>query len=121
MPRLGYYKDQCKYCRAARESQRECGILTPELQFEWDENKAIKNVEKHRVSFEEAATVFDDLMFVTFVDEEHSVDEERYITIGLSSRGQLLILAHTDREGQIRIISARKVTKKEELYYAEAE
>ena len=95
--------------------------MTTELQFEWDENKAIKNVEKHRVSFQEAATVFNDLMFITFVDEEHSVDEERYITTGLSSRGRLLMLAHTDREGQIRIISARKATKKEEQYYAEAE
>ncbi len=95
--------------------------MTTDFQFEWDENKATRNIEKHRVSFEEAATVFDDLMFITFVDEEHSVDEERYITIGLSSRGRLLLLAHTDREGQIRIIGARKATKKEERYYAEAE
>lgn len=95
--------------------------MTTELQFEWDANKAIKNIEKHQVSFEEAATVFDDPLFITFVDEEHSVDEERYITIGLSSRGRLLMLAHTDREGQIRIISARKTTRREEQYYAEAE
>lgn len=65
--------------------------------------------------------MFDDPMFITFVDEEHSVDEERYITIGLSSHGRLLMLAHTNREGQIRIISARKATKKEEQYYAEVE
>ena len=95
--------------------------MTAELQFEWDSNKAVKNVEKHRVSFEEAATVFGDPMFITFIDEEHSVDEERYITIGLSSRGRLLMLAHTDREGRIRIISARKAAKKEEQFYAEAE
>jgi len=91
------------------------------LQFEWDETKATKNIEKHRVSFDEAATVFDDPMFITFVDEEHSVDEERYITIGLSKQGRLLMVAHTDREGRIRIISARKATKIEEHFYAEAE
>ena len=95
--------------------------MTTELQFEWDPNKAAKNVEKHQVSFEEAATVFDDPMFITFIDEEHSVDEERYITTGLSNRGRLLLVAHTDREGRIRIISARKATKKERRFYAEAE
>ena len=92
-----------------------------ELAFEWDSDKATRNAKKHRVSFEEASTVFDDPMFITFIDEEHSVDEERYITIGLSNRGQLLIVAHTNRQGRIRIISARKATKKEERFYAEAE
>jgi uncharacterized DUF497 family protein len=85
--------------------------LTAELGFEWDSDKASKNVEKHHVSFEEAATVFDD---------EHSIDEERYITIGLSSHGRLLMLAHADRKDHIRIISARRATKKEEQFYAEA-
>ncbi len=60
-------------------------------------------------------------MFITVIDEEHSVDEERYITIGLSQRGRLLLVAHTDRAGRIRIISARKATKREEQFYAEAE
>ena len=91
------------------------------LQFEWDPNKATRNVEKHQVSFEEAATEFDDLLFITVIDEEHSVEEERYITIGLSQRGRLLLVAHTDRAGQIRIISARKATKREEKFYAEAD
>lgn len=95
--------------------------MATELQFEWDSNKAIKNVERHRISFEEAATVFDDPMFITLIDEEHSVDEDRYITIGLSCHGRLLMLAHTDREGRMRIISARKATQKEEQFYAEAE
>jgi uncharacterized DUF497 family protein len=94
--------------------------LTAELGFEWDPDKANKNVEKHHVSFEEAATVFDDPMFITFIDDEHSIDEERYITIGLSSRGRLLMLAHADRKDHIRIISARRATKKEEQFYAEA-
>ena len=91
------------------------------LRFEWDENKAARNAEKHQVSFDEAATVFDDPMFITFIDEEHSFDEDRYITIGLSNRGRLLMLAHTDRDGQIRIISARKATKREGRFYAESE
>jgi len=94
--------------------------LTAELGFDWDPDKASKNVEKHHVSFEEAATVFDDPMFITFIDDEHSIDEERYITIGLSSRGRLLMLAHADRKDHIRIISARRATKNEEQFYAEA-
>jgi uncharacterized DUF497 family protein len=95
--------------------------LTADLGFEWDPNKAARNLERHRVSFEEAATVFDDPMFITLVDEDHSTDEERYITIGLSNQGRVLLLAHTDRKGQIRIISAREATRKEKQYYAEAE
>jgi uncharacterized DUF497 family protein len=89
--------------------------------FEWDNTKAIKNLRKHQVSFDEAATVFNDPMFITFIDEEHSLDEERYITLGLSNHGRLLIVAHTEREGKIRIISARKATKKEARFYAEAD
>ena len=89
--------------------------------LEWDPDKAARNLRKHQVSFDEAATVFDDPMLITFVDEEHSSDEERYITIGSSNRGRLLVIAHTDREGQIRIISARKATRKEVKFYAEAE
>jgi uncharacterized DUF497 family protein len=95
--------------------------LTVELDFEWDAAKAERNAEKHCVSFEEAASVFDDPMFITFVDDEHSIDEERYITIGLSSRGRLLMLAHADRKDRTRIISARRATKKEEQFYAEAD
>lgn len=89
--------------------------------FVWDAGKAARNMDKHAVSFEEAATVFDDPVFVMFVDEEHSVDEQRYITVGLSERGRLLVVAHTERDAQSRIISARKATKKEEQFYAEAD
>jgi hypothetical protein len=95
--------------------------LTARFDFEWDADKASRNVEKHGVSFGEAATVFDDPMFITFIDEEHSMDEERYITMGMSVRGRLLMLAHADRAGRIRIISARRTTKREEEYYAEAD
>lgn len=91
------------------------------LQFEWNPDKATRNFEKHKVSFDEATTVFDDPIFVTVIDDEHSNDEERYITIGLSRKARLLVVAHTDRSGQVRIISVRKATGKEELFYAEAE
>ena len=91
------------------------------LRFDWDLNKAANNIKKHNVLFEEAATIFDDPMFITVIDEEHSDDEERYITIGLSRQARLLVVAHTDRAGQIRIISARKATKYEEQFYAETE
>ena len=85
-------------------------------QFEWDPEKAKGNLQKHQVDFEEASTIFDDPQFITFLDEEHSASEERYITIGLSNNNRLLILAHTDRNEHIRIISARKVTKHEEKF-----
>ncbi len=74
--------------------------------FEWDPNKATANFAKHRVSFREAATVFRDPLSMTFDDPDHSDDEERYITIGTSSGGRRLIVAHTDRDDHIRIISA---------------
>lgn len=90
-------------------------------QFEWDRNKAARNLDKHQVSFDEAATVFDDPLFITVVDDEHSLDEERYITLGLSNRGRLVMVAHTDRQGWIRLISARKATRNEEQFYAKAD
>lgn len=91
------------------------------VQFEWDSEKAQRNFKKHKVSFEEASTVFDDPLFITFLDEEHSADEERYITLGLSRANNLLLIAHTDRAGTIRIISARKATRNEQRFYQEAE
>ena len=89
--------------------------------FEWDADKAARNLQKHGVALEEAVTVFEDPMFITVVDDEHSTDEERYITVGTSSQSQLLMVAHTDRGGRIRIISARRATKREAQFYAEAE
>ena len=89
-------------------------------QFEWDPEKAKTNLRKHDVDFEEASTIFHDPMFITFLDAEHSIDEERYITIGLSNKARLLMVAHAERNNRIRIISARKVTKNEEKYYQEA-
>jgi len=71
------------------------------------------------VTFAEASSVFDDPMFITLLDDEHSVDEERFITIGLSNKNRLVMIAHTERENRIRIISARKATKNEEKFYQE--
>ncbi|MDW8215689.1 MAG: BrnT family toxin [Roseiflexaceae bacterium] len=87
--------------------------------FEWDDTKAVQNIKKHGVSFEEASTVFEDPLFITFLDEEHSFDEDRYITIGVSIKNNLLLVAHTDRGDTIRIISARKATKNERRFYEE--
>jgi uncharacterized DUF497 family protein len=90
------------------------------IQFEWDPKKANSNLKKHQVDFEEASTVFDDQLFITFLDEEHSTHEERYITLGLSNKSRLLMVAHTERDHKIRIISARKAVKNEEKFYQEA-
>jgi uncharacterized DUF497 family protein len=83
------------------------------MQFEWDPEKAKRNVKKHKVSFEEAVTVFYDALSATFDDPEHSTGEARFITIGLSSRSRLIVVAHTDREQALRIISARPATPRE--------
>ena len=80
------------------------------LQFEWDPNKARVNQRKHQVTFEEAATVFADVLSVTVPDPDHSEYEQRYITVGLSQRHRLLMVAHTERNDRIRIISARELT-----------
>jgi len=79
------------------------------------------NLKKHHVSFEETSTVFDDPLFITFLDVEHLVDEERYITVGVSKANCLLLVAHTERKGVTRIISARKATKNEQRFYEETE
>ena len=90
-----------------------------ELSFEWDEVKAKENLRKHEVSFEEGKTIFNDPFLFTFPDYEHSVDEERYVNIGLSVTGRILILTHTERQDKIRIISCRKATARERRFYEE--
>lgn len=89
------------------------------IEFEWDPEKAKRNLKKHQVSFNEAATVFGDPLSMTFYDPDHSVDENRYITMGLSNLGKLQMVSHTDRDDRIRIISARKATRRERRYYEE--
>jgi uncharacterized DUF497 family protein len=78
--------------------------------FEWNPSKASGNFRKHKVSFSKAVTVFGDAFGVTARDPDHSGDEERYITIGMSNRGRLLMVSHAQRRERIRIISARKLT-----------
>jgi uncharacterized protein len=87
--------------------------------YEWDPLKATANVRKHGVSFEEAASVFLDRAALTFVDPDHSEDEERAITIGRSARRRVLFVAHTERRDRLRIISARRATRREQEQYEE--
>ena len=87
------------------------------MEFEWDPEKAAKNLRKHKVSFAEAATVFNDLLSITVPDPDHSVEQDRYITIGISYRSRLLMVAHADWGDRIRIISARTLTRGEREAY----
>lgn len=80
------------------------------MKFEWDRAKAETNLKKHRVSFDEAVTVFYDPLATTFDDPDHSVGEHRFVTIGRSSRGRLLVVAHAEVGESIRVISARLTT-----------
>ncbi|MFH0996082.1 MAG: BrnT family toxin [Pseudomonadota bacterium] len=90
------------------------------LTFEWDEVKAKENLKKHGVNFEEGKTIFNDSFLFTFPDIEHSVNEERYINIGLSANGRILIVIHTERQEKIRIVSCRKATARERRFYEES-
>lgn len=97
-----------------------------ELVFEWDTQKAEANLKKHKVSFEEAKTIFNDPLLITFPDEEHSEAEERFISIGMSVTNRILLAVHTEREATedlliIRIISCRKATASERRVYEEGE
>lgn len=89
------------------------------MQFEWSNNKASSNLSKHKVSFEEAKTVFDDPLYIDFYDPDHSEDEERYLIVGESNQKRLLIVSYTERGNSIRIISAREVTRAEREAYEE--
>ncbi len=88
--------------------------------FEWDEEKARRNLRRHGISFEEGLTVFEDPLFVPYESEDHSVEEKRYVIIGQSNQNRLLVVACTQRQ-RIRIISARKVTPRERRNYEESE
>ncbi len=87
------------------------------FRFEWDPRKAAENLAKHRVSFEEAASVFNDPLAYTFADPDHSVGEERQLTFGVSSAGRLLAVISTERGDALRIVSARKATRHERGIY----
>ncbi len=94
-----------------------------QIYFEWDENKNRINKSKHKISFEEAKTVFYDEEALVIADPEHSENEERFIILGFSSQANLLVVCHCYRSADmvIRIISARKATHKEEKYYKRGE
>ena len=91
------------------------------MQFEWDTTKAAGNLIKHGVSFDEASSVFGDPLAVSIPDPDHSVDEDRFLTTGLSSEQRLLVVAHVYRGGGIRIIMARDASSKERKQYESAE
>jgi hypothetical protein len=88
-----------------------------EWTFEWDEDKARENLRKHRVSFEEAQTVLMDPWSITIPDPDHSVDEERFIDVGTSVRGRVLVVVYTERGENIRLISCRKAMPSERRKY----
>lgn len=87
------------------------------MNFEWDPDKAVRNLEKHGVSFAEASTTFGDPLSVTIPDPRHSEGEQRFVLFGMSEQGRLLAVVHTDREGTTRIISARLMTRHEREQY----
>ena len=87
--------------------------------FEWDRHKAKANLEKHKISFEEATTIFTDPLLLTFPDPLHSDEEERHLSIGTSVRGRVLIVTHVDRQSKIRLVSCRKATASERNRYEE--
>lgn len=83
------------------------------MRFEWDRSKAESNLRKHRVSFDEAVTVFYDPLAATFSDPIHSQDEDRFLTVGYSAQGRLLVICHAERGSAVRLISARRATPRE--------
>ena len=87
------------------------------MEFEWDPKKSVENERKHNVTFEEASTVFGDRLAITFADPDHSKNEDRYLTFGLSMQNRLLVVSHTDRGEKTRIISARLMDRKERRIY----
>ncbi len=87
------------------------------MDFEWDPEKAEANEGKHGVSFSEASTAFGDALALTFPDPDHSLGEYRFLTFGVSRTGRLLAVSHAEREGRVRIISARETTRRERKIY----
>jgi uncharacterized protein len=88
-------------------------------QFEWDADKAASNLRKHGVSFDEAVTAFGDALSVLLPDPDHSAGEERYLVMGVSTQGRLLVVAFVERPPRTRIISARLATRRERHDYEE--
>ena len=87
------------------------------MEFQWDDRKAASNLKKHGVSFREAASVFGDPLALTFDDPDHSIGEHRLLTFGTTRTGKLVIVSHTERDGSMRIVSARLMQKREREIY----
>jgi len=87
------------------------------VEFQWDPTKAAVNLKKHRAGFQEATAVLEDPLSTTFPDEAHSTEERRFVTIGVSEQGRVLVVAHTERNDTIRFISARRATRRERAFY----
>jgi len=87
------------------------------MQFEWDPIKAAANFQKHGISFDEASSVFGDPLAITIDDPDHSADEFRFLTTGMTRAHLLVVVAHTEQPGRIRIISAREPTRQEKRQY----
>src|SRR5690349_1345743 len=106
------------------KSNRRLGLESPAailsyVGYEWDQEKAASNLKKHEVSFEEAATVFDDPLYIDFYDPDHSIEEHRYLIMGQSTAGRLLIVSYTEKDDVVRLINAREVTSAERRAYEE--
>lgn len=89
------------------------------IKFNWDPTKTRRNLRKHRIDFDEASTVFADTLSITIPDPDHSEDEERWVTIGLSNRHRLLVVVHTEEDETIRLITARSADRLERRKYEE--
>ncbi len=115
----GYYTQRLALLALLKLPQIRLSDTHRMMEFEWNPDKAALNLRKHNVSFQEAVTVFDDSLSVTFPDPDHSIGESRYVIIGMSRLNQLLVVSHTDRENHTRIINARKATRQERRFYEE--
>lgn len=87
------------------------------MKFEWNRHKSVRNERKHKITFSEAISVFRDILSITYPDTDHSTEEDRFLIIGMSDSGNILVVSHTFRDDIIRIISARKATTKERSFY----
>jgi hypothetical protein len=115
--RLCNYAVQLPHLKSERLEKPTANRYILVVRFDWDKQKAASNLVKHKVSFEEAATVFADPLSDTFDDPDHSTDEQRFLIIGRSEKGRLLFVSHTDDGETVRIISAREPTRGEREKY----
>ena len=102
-----------------RRACRQTAAYNKRVQFEWNSKKASTNARKHRVTFEEDATVFGDAFAITFDDPDHSVGERRLLAFGISDQGRLLVVSYQERRGIIRLVSARRAIRAERHIYEE--